>query len=157
MSLIRLTLRALAGCRPSSAPSPLFLFVVVGWTTTFSPPGLAQECVDPPAGLVAWWTGDVDATDSQGANDGMLIGDATAGAPGLVDGAFGLDGAGDRIIASDPNVNLHNLTVAAWIYPDVVCCNNQRIVTKFPGTGSPAGSWVFDFFTDGGLRFLFGI
>ena len=104
-------------------------------------PNLAagQTCTLPPSGLVSWWTGDVDASDRQSSNDGVLTSGATAGAPGFVGGAFDLDGIDDRIITTDPNVNLPNLTVAAWINPDDVSSHLQRIVTKFNGTGSTAG------------------
>src|SRR5262245_3493869 len=34
--------------------------------------GVAQNCVPPPAGLVAWWTADGEATDLLGSHDGTL-------------------------------------------------------------------------------------
>ncbi len=121
----------------------------------FTPNLAAQEtCTVPPPGLVSWWTGDADASDRQGNNDGGLTGGAAVGAPGFVGGAFDLDGIDDRIVTTDPDVNLSNLTIAAWINPAVL--KHSRIATKFNGTGSAAGSWVFDFFSDGGLRFIFG-
>ncbi|MHC4101151.1 MAG: LamG-like jellyroll fold domain-containing protein [Planctomycetota bacterium] len=112
------------------------------------------ECTAVPPGLVHWWTGDVDASDRQGTNDGVLTDGAMAGASGFVGGAFDLDGANDRIITKDVNVSLANLTIAAWINPDNVSSGRQRIVTKFNGTGSTAGVWVFDFLANGALRFF---
>ncbi len=33
----------------------------------------AQECVEPPPGLVSWWPGDGNADDIQNGNDGTLM------------------------------------------------------------------------------------
>ena len=137
---------------PKSGAVGVACAMAVGMTAR---PAWAQ-CAPVPPGLVSWWTGDVDASDSQGSNDGVLTSGATAGAPGFVGGAFQLDGINDRIITTDANVNLGHLTVAAWIKPDNVSSGvRQRIVTKFNGMGRTAGIWIFDFFADGGLRFNF--
>ena len=36
------------------------------------PQSWAQDCIDPPAGLLSWWPGDGDADDVEGPNTGML-------------------------------------------------------------------------------------
>src|SRR4051812_262251 len=52
---------------------------------------------DPaPSGLVAWWTGDGNALDALGGNNGLLEG-GTGFAPGKVGQAFSLDGIDDRV------------------------------------------------------------
>ena len=53
--------------------------------------------IEPPEGMVSWWPGDGNANDVQGGNHGMLSGDATATANGMVGQAFSLDGADDFI------------------------------------------------------------
>ena len=66
------------------------IFLLV--TAMFAGHATAQDCVEPPAGLVGWWPGDGDALDIQSGNDGMLTGGAGFG-PGMVAQAFLLDGA----------------------------------------------------------------
>jgi Concanavalin A-like lectin/glucanases superfamily len=70
----------------------------LGWTVLWLsclPAAWAQQagtCVSAPAGVMAWWPGDGDARDIAGTNNGVLMGGATANTPGLVGGAFSLDG-----------------------------------------------------------------
>src|SRR5213080_193555 len=55
----------------------------------------AQACIPPPAGVVAWYPGDGNASDTQGHN-GTLQGGATFTA-GKVGQAFSLDGVNDYV------------------------------------------------------------
>ena len=57
----------------------------------------AQTCVPPPAGLVSWWGGQGDATDTAGGNNGVLQGNAAYG-PGMVGQAFSFDG--NRVVTA---------------------------------------------------------
>ena len=75
---------------------------------------VTTNCFAPPAGLMAWWTGDGDASDFAGTNNGVLMNGATATGSGLVGEAFGFDGL-------DSYVQLPNLvagqsegTVGFW-------------------------------------------
>ncbi len=71
--------------------------------------------VEPPDGLVGWWTGDVDANDIIGQNHGTLQNGAII-APGLVDGAFSFDGVNDVVQCSASNINqLQQLTIEFWV------------------------------------------
>ncbi len=77
------------------------------------------QCLPPPSGLISWWPGDGDATDSQDGNDGTLVNGATF-ADGLVGQAFSLDGIDDHLFIGNPS-NLKitgGLTLTAWINPD---------------------------------------
>jgi cysteine-rich repeat protein/YD repeat-containing protein len=103
-----------------------------------------------PADLVSLWTGDRDATDLIGSNNGSLQGDTTF-SPGVVGRAFDFDGGGDRVLL--PSVNLAELTITAWINPNTVN-KRQRILTKFSGSGLAAGEWSFDFLVGGELRLI---
>jgi hypothetical protein len=72
----------------------------------------------PPSGLAAWWPGDSDASDLQGANHGTLHGSAMAGAAGQVSGAFDLDGSGDYVEVADDNaldVGTGDFALAMWV------------------------------------------
>ena len=50
-----------------------------------------QQCTPPPAGMVAWYTGDGTASDIAGTNNGTLQNGVTF-APGMVGQAFSLNG-----------------------------------------------------------------
>jgi hypothetical protein len=59
---------------------------------------MAQTCVLPPAGLVAWWPGDGNPNDISGHdNNGELNNGAIAYATGQVAEALGLDGVDDFV------------------------------------------------------------
>src|SRR5688572_11816877 len=50
------------------------------------------DCFSTPSGLVGWWSGDGNATNVFGTNNGTLQGGATATAFGMVDRTFTFDG-----------------------------------------------------------------
>ena len=52
--------------------------------------------IPPPAGMVAWWSGDGNSEDTIGGRHVAVVVDATF-ARGMVGEAFSLDGAGDYI------------------------------------------------------------
>ncbi|MEE8302485.1 MAG: LamG domain-containing protein, partial [Candidatus Tectomicrobia bacterium] len=77
---------------------------------------LAQTCVEPPSGILAWWPGDENADDISGNdNHAQLEDDASAGVSGKVNGAFLFDGAGD--IADTPLLLSDQGTIELWINP----------------------------------------
>jgi hypothetical protein len=93
----------------------LFLFGAVAFVTHAA----AQDCVEPPAGLVSWWPGDGDATDIESGFDGTPVNGATF-APGFVAEAFSFDGvSGSRNDRVDlPNEALDgftDFTVEMWV------------------------------------------
>lgn len=76
-------------------------------------------CIEPPEGLVAWWTGDRDATDIVGGNHGTLEGGPTfeAGRVGhaiIFNGANAINGTtGAQFpLGSSPR------TITAWVKPE---------------------------------------
>jgi hypothetical protein len=83
----------------------------------FSVPSVAatQTCVQPPSGLVSWWRGEGDATDTMDGNHGILANGATF-APGMVGQAFSFDGSDDGVLIGNPaNLQLQDFTIDAWI------------------------------------------
>jgi hypothetical protein len=81
-------------------------------------PGLASaaECVNPPAGIVAWWPAEGDALDLVNDFDGALQGGATASAVGVSGTAFQFNGATAYVsVPNSPALNLSNLTVECWV------------------------------------------
>jgi len=87
-------------------------------TALLAGPAAAQDCVEPPAGLVSWWPGDGDALDIVSGNDGRLVSGATF-APGFVNSgngeAFNLNGYVE--IADSPSLRPNTFTIDAWIFP----------------------------------------
>ncbi len=85
----------------------------------------AQDCVEPPEGLVSWWDGDsvsgTTATDIQDGNDGTMMNDATT-ASGKVGDAFSFDGVDDFVeIAHAANLDVGGAwSVDFWVNPKVL-------------------------------------
>ncbi len=74
------------------------------------------SCDPSPSGLVGWWSGDGNANDQTGVNNGTLQGGATANAPGEDGPAFSFNGSTGYVSVPD-NALLRptNLTVEAWV------------------------------------------
>ena len=76
----------------------------------------AQSCDPAPAGIIGWWTGNGDATDLIGGNNGTLEGGATATAAGMVGEAFSFDGTNGYVqIPNAPALNPAIFTLEAWV------------------------------------------
>jgi hypothetical protein len=75
----------------------------------------AQVCVASPPGLVGWWTGDSDATDTVAGNNGVLLGSTTF-AQGIVANGFKMDGVGDGVqIPDTAALKPAAVSVEAWV------------------------------------------
>jgi hypothetical protein len=102
-----------------------------------------QVCVEPPAGLQAWWTGDGNASDVYGALGGALVGDATYGA-GKVGQAFSFDGTGDWVEMSDASAGDFGddaFTVDFWLYANSMGATDTYLVGKSHPDGGAAHGW----------------
>jgi hypothetical protein len=82
-----------------------------------------------PPGLVAMWSGEGNANDSMGGNNGELTGDATF-EKGKVGQAFSFDGTRDTSVnvGNPAQLQLQDFTIAAWIKRD----NTQSVSADFP-------------------------
>lgn len=90
------------------------LQIFLALVTTFA--ARASSCDPPPSGLVGWWPGDGNANDIIGTNNGVLMGGATANAPGVVGTAFQFDGTNGYVqIPDSPVFHPANLTVECWV------------------------------------------
>ncbi len=89
----------------------------------------ARTCVEPPSGLVSWWSGDGDAQDIVGENHGTLQNGATF-VEGMVGQAFSFDGVDDFVSAPhDESQDLREaLTIDAWIMRKGPCLPLNCIV-----------------------------
>jgi alpha-tubulin suppressor-like RCC1 family protein len=91
-------------------------FVAALGVSLLSAQPVAADCVSAVSGLLGWWTGDGNANNIFGTNNGILQGGATANATGLVGSAFNFDGTNSSVQIPD-SVFLHptNLTIEAWV------------------------------------------
>jgi hypothetical protein len=74
------------------------------------------QAVTPPSGLISWWKGEGDASDSAGTNNGVQIGNVQY-APGKVGKGFLFNGTNSYIRVPD-SVSLHMsnaLTIELWL------------------------------------------
>jgi uncharacterized repeat protein (TIGR03803 family) len=110
------------------------------------------SCDPPPAGMVAWWTGDSNANDVFDRVNGSLE-DGATNAPGLVDGAFFLPPGGYVSVPDSPVLDMTStITVEAWINQQSQLGPYDPVVKKagagggysmeFAGTGVVA-FWVY--------------
>jgi hypothetical protein len=93
--------------------SSILAFLVCGLGAPFFSANAA--CVVPPSGLISWWSGNGNANDALGANNGSLQG-LTTFQLGLVGQAFSLNGSTDYIYIPDsPSLRPTQFTLAGWI------------------------------------------
>jgi ribosomal protein L19 len=74
------------------------------------------NCFPAPSGLVSWWTGDGNALDLAGVNNGTLQGGATASGVGEVGAAFTFDGTNNYVsIPDSASLRPSVFTVECWV------------------------------------------
>jgi alpha-tubulin suppressor-like RCC1 family protein len=97
------------------------------------------SCVTPPAGLVSWWPGQMNANDSVGTNNG--IANNIGYASGEVGSAFYMNGSNAFIAipaSSSLNVGIGGgFTFEAWINPASVL--NQQALAEWNGNSNDGG------------------
>src|SRR4051794_31709572 len=85
-----------------------------GLAAAFTPlTTLEADCVQPPANMIAWWTGDSNNTDIRGGHDGTRQNGATFGTGEVAQG-FSFDGSDDYVDVGTVNLPA-TLTIDAWI------------------------------------------
>jgi hypothetical protein len=82
---------------------------------------LLASCVPPPAGLMGWWRGEGDASDSAGGNTGSVTG-VVSYLPGEVGEAFAFNGSGGISAPGSPGSSLDiatgsGITIECWLEP----------------------------------------
>jgi len=102
------------------------------------------SCVSPPAGIIAWWSGNGDVTAQVGT---PLTGDA-AFAPGVVGDGFAFDGRG-WLSATGVPTGVVGFTFEAWTLP-VRSPTVQTLAAKwdFPSTDDAARTFAVSLYPD---------
>lgn len=86
------------------------LFFILSFT--YSIPAFSADT----SGLVSLWSGDGNAKDSQGSNDGIIVGNVTCDSQGKIDKACKFDGNSEITIPLNDSL-LSNKAMMAWIKP----------------------------------------
>ncbi|MFX1484432.1 MAG: ABC transporter substrate-binding protein, partial [Promethearchaeota archaeon] len=98
---------------------PAIAFPLGSWTNETIAEGtdsfIVSESVEPPEGIVSWWTGDENAYDYIGDNHGTMEGRATF-APGMVDEAFSFFDLMSSVSAPGDGIDyLQEFTMECWV------------------------------------------
>ncbi|BCM89173.1 hypothetical protein IAD21_01017 [Abditibacteriota bacterium] len=133
--------------------------VIQSLALTLEPPPLEEmeptdknthEITGIPRGLIGWWTGDADALDSLGQNNGRVHGHVTY-VSGTVGQAFHLDGEKSYIKVSttdlDPGTGA-GFTLDTWIKADDL--SKLQPVAGWSGVDTPGVSLWIEPATEGG-------
>src|SRR5713226_816114 len=96
----------------------------------------AQGCAPLPAGAVAWWPGEGDATDIVGGFHGTLT-ENVQFAPGMVGQAFSLDGNASYVqVPDDPALDpVDAASLETWVWFNQVPSAARRIMTIIGKSG----------------------
>ena len=94
-------------------------------------------CIAPREGLVSWWSGNGDANDLEGRNNGSLVNGAAFFNSGKVDQAFLLDGIDDHVRVEDSaSLDITDqLSIEGWIYPTAFTVRYSLILSKWDAVG----------------------
>ncbi|MCI0541244.1 MAG: hypothetical protein L0Z50_39080 [Verrucomicrobiales bacterium] len=87
------------------------------------------HCTPAPAGMVAFWPGDMNANDLISGLNGTEVGTLFY-ADGKVSSGFGFDGAGEINVPHDSKLNLETFTIEAWVFPTSLDGRNDMIICK---------------------------
>ena len=106
---------------------------------------MAGRCVDPPSGMVGWWTGDQTTDDRSVETNHATLQQQAHYATGQVLESFEFDGDDDYAeVADDPSLDFdagQDFSVDAWVYPstdsDVGYLMDKR--QQDPATGGITG------------------
>lgn len=109
---------------------------------------MAQQCVDPPPGMIAWWPGDGNAQDIVGGRNGTPMNGATFG-PGMVAQAFHFDGNSWVDVADDPiwTFGTHDFTIDLWVRFDSLSGRDPFV--GHDESGGEFNKWIFWYDTSG--------
>jgi hypothetical protein len=125
--------------------------VLVASPASSSVPG----CVPAPAGLVAWWPGDISAVDIVGTANGTLINGAGFVALGKVGPAFTFDGVDDSVQVPDSDLWTlpGDFTIDLWVkfasVPSTLPGDPTVIIGNDEGSGD-LNKWFFGLGNDTG-------
>ena len=111
----------------------------------------AANCVSPPTGLTAWWSGNGTTADSLGSHPGALQNRASF-QPGEAGLAFALDGSGGYVSAAPSAAwafDTNAFSIELWAN---FAAGGDRVLVSSDAGGGSNNKWLF-WLTGGNLRF----
>jgi len=115
-------------------------------------------CLAVPAGLVAWWPGEGNASDFVGTNNGVFVG-AVAIVPGKVGQALRLNGLDTSVhVPASTGLDVGagiGFTIEAWISPTDLATQRPIAEWEAPGGGFGVHFWLSATTGGGGAGALF--
>ncbi len=96
--------------------------------------GVCHSCTAPPSGMTSWYTGEGNADDIGGTNNGTFT--SPAFAPGKVGQAFSFDGVAASFITAPASGTTTTLTLDAWIKPAAYVDGDNQPSVVFERTGA---------------------
>ncbi len=125
---------------------PILVFGVI------RPNAAAQSaCTNPPAGMVAWWTGDNTTADFFGNSNGLVSSPVTFAA-GQVGAAFGFDGSSSTYLQIPNTALLQPVTavsVDAWVRAATAPGSFKYVFSK--GSSGLSGGASYAIYTGSGV------
>jgi hypothetical protein len=115
----------------------------------------AQPCTAPPAGLVAWWSGDGHCFDLAGANHGASP-NGVGFAPGMVARAFSFDGVSGYVQVTNTaamDFGAGDFTIEGWLYFNSLA-GDQEILHKVVGVVPNCQTYFLEYDSPNSLRFM---
>jgi hypothetical protein len=106
---------------------------------------LFADCTPPSAGLVSWWQGEVDATDTVGTNNGALL-NGVSFTNGIVGQAFNFHGSDNVVIPSSSSLNPTNgITLECWAYTRRYSPQFGQVLISKDGVCAVARQYLLEF------------
>ena len=104
----------------------------------------STPCLEPPSGLLGWWSAEGNAADRTGMNSGTLVGNATYD-PGYAGQCFVFDGNGAAVsLPNRPDLQLQALTVELWVKRGSATLSSHSGNSGFLFTLGGSGLGIFD-------------
>ncbi len=116
------------------------------------------DCAPAPAGLVSWWRGENNASDSIGANQGSPV-SGLAYTNGEVDQAFSFNGSSSYVrVSNDPSLNpTGSFSIELWMNLRQDASSQQILVGKWGDNGELSNQRSYAFTVQPGRALGFSI
>ncbi len=111
------------------------------------------NCTPVPTGILGWWRGESNATDSVGNHNGIMIG-GTAFAAGEVGQAFSFNGLTAAVNLGDW-FDLQTFSLAMWVKASASQVTDANLIDNNHGD-APWRSWTVQY-ENTGLHFIWGL
>ncbi len=129
---------------PFNIPSGRYFLAMMSLLSVSAIPARSAECLPPPPGIISWWSGNNNALDLIGTNNGTLVNGANY-ASGIVANAFNFHGTLESVLVPDsPSLRLTSqFTLETWIYRPAKATRDEVILSKIGSSQGNNGYALF--------------